>query len=138
MDNNENNDDFTSEFEFEDSEIWDDYDEMDEVDNTNEINNSSQKQNSIDILTINLIESEFSTYGWIKYGDINNIKEFAHNIYHNKNRKYYGIIDNRIDIVNKQIVTLDVLKIIFCDFDGKILAHCVTPNELNNILTILK
>ena len=37
MDNNEDNEDFTSEFEFEDSEIWDDWDEFDEVFKSDEI-----------------------------------------------------------------------------------------------------
>ena len=135
------NEDFTSEFEFEDSEIWDDWDEMDEVFNSDEIENSDQEQNSMNILTINLIESEFSTYGWIMCGDIDSIKKSTHNNYQYKNYKnckYYGIIDNRIDIVNQQIIILDDLKIMFCDYDGKIIAHCVNVIELNNLLTILK
>ena len=134
----DNDEDFTSEFEFEDSEIWDDYDEMDEVFNSDEIENSDQEQNSMNILTINLIESEFSSYGWIKYLDIDSIKKSTHNNYQYKNCKYFGIIDNRIDIVNQQLIILDDLKIMFCDYEGKILAHCVTVIELNNLLTILK
>lgn len=132
MDNDDDNEDFTSEFEFEDLEMWDDYDEMDEIED------SDQEQNNVNILTINLIESVFSSYGWIMCGDIDSIKKSTHNIYQYKNCKYYGIIDNRIDIVNQQLIILDDLKIMFCDYEGKILAHCVTVIELNNLLTILK
>lgn len=101
--------------------------------------NSIQEQNSKNILTINLIESVMSTYGWIKYLDIN-IKGTNNHIvkHHNKNSTNFAITENRLIIVDRQIVKSLNYKTIFCNHFGVILAHCTNETELTNLLEILK